>query len=430
MCGVDGNDTNGQAPPNVSHPAQNHNPASSPYAQMQDYISNVNRYKIIESTLREGEQFANAFFTTENKIQIATMLDKFGVDYIELTNVCSSPQSFEDCKTICGLGLKTKILTHVRCHMEDAKKAVEAGVDGVDLVIGTSSFLREYSHGKSMEMIQKTAIEVINYVKSQGVEVRFSSEDSFRSDLVDLLTLYKAVDKAGVHRVGVADTVGGATPRMVYQLISTLRSVVGCDIETHFHDDTGCAVGNALSALEGGATHIDTSVLGIGERNGITPLGALMARMVVSAPEYTKSKYNLKMLKEIEEYVASCVQVNIPFNNPITGATAFTHKAGIHAKAILANPSTYEIIDPALFGLTRYVSITSRITGWNAVKSRVQQLGYDISDEHVKTITAKIKQMADIRPLAIDDTDSIIHAYNMKLREEQGVPPPAHAGQA
>lgn len=255
-------------------------------------------------------------------------------------------------------------------------------------------------------------------MKSQGVEVRFSSEDSFRSDLVDLLTLYKAVDKAGVHRVGVADTVGGATPRMVYQLISTLRSVVGCDIETHFHDDTGCAVGNAISALEGGATHVDTSVLGIGERNGITPLGALMARMVVSAPEYTKSKYNLTMLKEIEEYVASCVQVNIPFNNPITGATAFTHKAGIHAKAILANPSTYEIIDPALFGLSRYISITSRITGWNAVKSRVIQLGYDISDDHIKTITAKIKQLGDIRPLAIDDTDSIIHAYNVQLREE------------
>jgi len=253
---------------------------------------------------------------------------------------------------------------------------------------------------------------------SQGVEVRFSSEDSFRSDLVDLLTLYKAVDKAGVHRVGVADTVGGATPRMVYQLISTLRSVVGCDIETHFHDDTGCAVGNAISALEGGATHVDTSVLGIGERNGITSLGALMARMVVSAPEYTKSKYNLTMLKEIEEYVASCVQVNIPFNNPITGATAFTHKAGIHAKAILANPSTYEIIDPALFGLSRYISITSRITGWNAVKSRVIQLGYDISDDHIKTITAKIKQMGDIRPLAIDDTDSIIHAYNVQLREQ------------
>jgi len=425
MCGTD----NGVAPnsaangalngaPNGAHPPPPPN-ATTPYQGVDDHLSNVGRYKIIESTLREGEQFANAFFTTEQKIKIATMLSDFGADYIELTSPVSSPQSFEDCKKICQLGLKAKILTHVRCNMEDAKKAVECGVDGVDLVIGTSSFLREHSHGKSMALIQKIALEVIEYVKSKGVEVRFSSEDSFRSDLVDLLTLYKAVDKAGVNRVGVADTVGGATPRMTYDLIRTLRSVVSCDIETHFHDDTGCAVGNAISALEAGATHVDTSVLGIGERNGITPLGAMMARMVVSAPEFTKSKYNLKMLKEIEEYVASCVQVNIPFNNPITGATAFTHKAGIHAKAILANPSTYEIIDPSLFGLTRYISITSRLTGWNAVKSRVVQLGYELTDDQVKEVTAKIKQMADIRPLAIDDTDSIIHAYNMNLRQEK-----------
>lgn len=95
-----------------------------------------------------------------------------------------------------------------------------------DLVIGTSSFLREHSHGKDMEYIVKTAVEVIEYVKSKGLEVRFSSEDSFRSDLVDLLYLYKAVDKAGVNRVGIADTVGCATPRQVYDLVRTLRSVV------------------------------------------------------------------------------------------------------------------------------------------------------------------------------------------------------------
>jgi len=271
-----------------------------------------------------------------------------------------------------------------------------------------------------MEMIQKTALEVIEYVKSQGVEVRFSSEDSFRSDLVDLLTLYKAVDKAGVNRVGVADTVGGASPRQVYDLIRTLRGVVSCDIETHFHDDTGCAVANAYCALEAGATHIDTSVLGIGERNGITPLGALMARMVVTSPDYVTGKYNLKALKAVEELVAGAVQVNIPFNNPITGFCAFTHKAGIHAKAILANPTTYEIIDPALFGLTRYISINSRITGWNAIKARCDQLGLEMTDDQVKEVTAKIKQMADIRPLAIDDTDSIIHAYHIELQKKQG----------
>ncbi|KAI0546733.1 homocitrate synthase, partial [Xylaria curta] len=430
MCGTCNGDTAGSAPaatatistvdpPSAStadgvYPARGQ-PKTSPYQSVHDYISNVNSFKIIESTLREGEQFANAFFDTETKIKIARALDAFGVDMIEVTSPVSSPQSYEDCKKICQLGLKAKILTHVRCNMEDAKKAVECGVDGVDLVIGTSSFLREYSHGKSMDMIKSIALEVIDYVKSQGVEVRFSSEDSFRSDLVDILSLYKAVDKAGVNRVGVADTVGGATPRMVYDLIRTLRGVVGCDIETHFHDDTGCAVANALSALEAGATHIDTSVLGIGERNGITPLGALMARMVVTAPEYVTKKYNLKALKSLEELVADAVQINIPFNNPITGFCAFTHKAGIHAKAILANPSTYEIIDPSLFGLTRYVSINSRITGWNAVKSRVEQLGLKMTDEQVKEVTAKIKQMADIRPLAIDDTDSIIRSYHLDL---------------
>ncbi|KKO99242.1 homocitrate synthase, mitochondrial [Trichoderma harzianum] len=406
MCGTDAPDAAAGPVSNGSH-ASKANPASSPYQNVNDFISNVARFKIIESTLREGEQFANAFFDTETKIKIAKALP------------VSSPQSYEDCKTICGLGLKAKILTHVRCNMEDAKKAVECGVDGVDLVIGTSSFLQKYSHGKSIAIIKETALEVIQYVKSQGVEVRFSSEDSFRSDLVDLLTLYKAVDQAGVNRVGVADTVGGATPRMVYDLIRTLRGVVSCDIETHFHDDTGCAVANAHSALEAGATHIDTSVLGIGERNGITPLGALMARMVVTAPDYVINKYNLKALKEVEELVASAVQINIPFNNPITGFCAFTHKAGIHAKAILANPSTYEIIDPAIFGLTRYISINSRITGWNAIRARCEQLGLKMTDEEVKEVTAKIKQMADIRPLAIDDTDSILHSYHIELQKKQ-----------
>jgi len=111
------------------------------------------------------------------------------------------------------------------------------GVDGV--VIGTSSFLREFSHGKDMTYITKTAIEVIEFVKSKGIEVRFSSEDSFRSDLVDLLSIYQTVDKIGVNRVGIADTVGCANPRQVYDLVRTLRGVVGCDIEIHLHNDTG-----------------------------------------------------------------------------------------------------------------------------------------------------------------------------------------------
>ncbi|MEZ4676189.1 MAG: hypothetical protein R2932_18345 [Caldilineaceae bacterium] len=117
-----------------------------------------------------------------------------------------------DCQQISGLGLRAKILTHVRCHMDDAKMAVDTGVDGIDVVFGTSSYLREFSHGKDIPYIIESAIEVIEFVKSQGLEVRFSSEDSFRSDLVDLLTIYRTVDKIGVNRVGIADTVGLPIP--------------------------------------------------------------------------------------------------------------------------------------------------------------------------------------------------------------------------
>ncbi|KAI1826222.1 hypothetical protein F4861DRAFT_119516 [Xylaria intraflava] len=416
MCGESA--TNGQNGLNGQPNGQPNGNAirSSPYKTVQDFLSNTNRFKIIESTLREGEQFANAYFDTETKVKIATALSDFGVEYIELTSPAASPQSLHDVKTICNLGLKAKILTHVRCTMEDAKLAIESGVDGVDVVIGTSQLLRDHSHGKDMAAITKAAIEVITYIKSQGVEVRFSSEDSFRSDLVDLLSLYRAVDQVGVHRVGVADTVGCASPRQVYDLVRTLRGVVSCDIETHFHNDTGCAIANAYAALEAGATHIDTSVLGIGERNGITPLGGLLARMIVDSHDYVTSRYKLTKLKEIEDMVAEAVQINVPFNNPITGFCAFTHKAGIHAKAILNEPKTYEILNPADFGMKRYIHFASRLTGWNAIKSRAEQLGLSMTDDQIKEVTAKIKAMADIRPLAIDDTDSVIRSYHLALQ--------------
>ena len=354
-------------------------------------------------------------------------------------------------------------LTHVRCHMEDAKIAVETGVDGLDIVIGTSPQLMEHSHGKSMDYIRETALEVIEFVKSKGLEVRFSSEDSFRSDLVDLLNIYTAVDKIGVNRVGIADTIGVANPRqgvsfqgefccvrmqlilvcsIVYDLIRTLRGCVRADIETHFHNDTGCAIANAYTALEAGATHVDTSVLGIGERNGITPLGGFVARMLVANRDYVRSKYDLTKLKVIEDLVANAVEITVPFksvmlllsirpehtlllqnaleeqlltlticSNYITGVCAFTHKAGIHAKAILANPTTYEIINPADFGMTRYVHFASRLTGWNAIKSRVQQLNLDMTDSQIKQCTTRIKAMADVRHLTIEDTDTIINAF-------------------
>lgn len=184
-----------------------------------------------------------------------------------------------------------------------------------NMCIGTSSQLMKHSHGKDLKWIAAKAAEVIAFVKANGIEVRFSGEDSFRSNFDDILALYSTVDSLGAHRVGIADTVGGATWREVDDKLSRLRKAVGCDIETHFHNDTGCAVSNAVTALEAGATHIDTTVLGIGERNGITSLGGLMASLMPTQREYLLGKYNIEKLGSLESMIAEIVGVEIPFNN-------------------------------------------------------------------------------------------------------------------
>ncbi len=369
----------------------------------------LEQFSIIESTLREGEQFVNAFFSTEQKITIARMLDAFGVEYLELTTPCASPQSELDCKAIASLGLRAKTLTHTRCVLEDVKRAVDTGVNGVDVVIGTSSYLRDFSHGKSIDQIIDMAGEVLGFLRTQNVEMRFSTEDSLRSEPEDLFRVYEAVDALGVNRVGIADTVGIGTPRQIYQLVADLRLRVKADIEFHGHNDTGCAIANAFVALEAGATHIDTSILGIGERNGITSLGGLVARIYAVNPALV-SKYHLPALLELDSYVASLVGIDIPFNNYITGFSAFTHKAGIHAKAVLNNPSTYEILRPEDFGLTRYIHIGSRLTGWNAIRHRADQLGLPLADEQVKLITEEIKKLSDQRTLTLDEVDHLLYA--------------------
>lgn len=184
-----------------------------------------------------------------------------------------------------------------------------------NVAIGTSSYLMKHSHGRDLAYITIKAKEVIEYVKAHNLEVRFSGEDSFRSDFAEIIKLYSTVDRLGVDRVGIADTVGSATPREVLHKVDTLRKVVACDIETHFHNDTGCAIANAYCALESGATHIDTTVLGIGERNGITPLGGLIACLVVADRKYIMSKYRIDKLGYIENLVAQAVEVEIPFNS-------------------------------------------------------------------------------------------------------------------
>ncbi len=368
-------------------------------------------WKLIDTTLREGEQFARARFTSQDKVEIARALDAFGVDYVEVTSPAASPQSQRDATTIARLGLDARVITHARCVLDDVHAALDTGVRAIGFFFATSRILRESSHGRSIQQVIDAMAPPIELARSAGMEVRFSAEDAFRSEVPDLLAVYQAAERLGVSRVGVTDTVGIATPRQVYALVHEVRRAVRCDIGFHGHNDTGCAVANAYEAVAAGATHVDVSVLGIGERVGITPLGAFVARLFSLEPQAIAARYQLGQLRELERLVARVTGVEIPFNNVVTGETAFSHKAGMHLKSMMANPGAYEIIPPEAFGLSRRLILGSRLTGKHAIAYRAREMGITFGESELRAITRQIKELADHGELSEAQIDDVLREW-------------------
>ncbi len=368
-------------------------------------------WKLIDSTLREGEQFAKASFRTEDKVEIARALDTFGVEYVEVTSPAASPQSQRDARAVVKLGLGARVITHSRCVVDDVRAALDTGVRGIGLLFATSRILRDSSHGKSIQQIIDAMGPPIELALRAGLEVRFSAEDAFRSEVHDLLQVYRAAERLGVHRIGIADTVGIATPRQVFALVREVRHAIRCDVGFHGHNDTGCAIANAYEAIAAGATHVDVAVLGIGERVGITPLGGFVARMFSLEPQAVAEKYRLGQLRELERLVARVTDVEIPFNNYVTGDTAYSHKAGMHLKAMMTNPGSYEIIPPEAFGLTRRYIVGSRLTGRHAIAYRAREMGITFGESELKAITRRIKELADAGELSEEQIDDVLRDW-------------------
>jgi homocitrate synthase len=368
-------------------------------------------WRIIDSTLREGEQFAKAAYRTQDKLEIARALDSFGVDYVELTSPAASPQSQRDLTQVVKLGLGARVITHSRCVVDDVRAAIDTGVRGIGLLFATSRILRESSHGRSIQQIIDAMGPPIELALGAGLEVRFSAEDTFRTEESDLLEVYRAAAALGVQRVGLADTVGIATPRQVYTAVREVRRLVRCDIGFHGHNDTGCAIANAHEAVAAGATHVDVSVLGIGERIGITPLGGFVARMYSLDPQGVAQRYRLGQLRELERLVARIAGIEVPFNNYLTGETAYSHKAGMHLKAMTVNPGSYEIIPPEAFGLARRLIVGSRLTGKHAIGYRAREIGITFGAGELRAITQRIKEMADQGNLSEEQIDKVLREW-------------------
>ncbi len=366
---------------------------------------------IVDTTLREGEQFAGAHFTSEQRLTLARQLDAFGVDMIEVPSPRLSPQTEADVRALAELGLRSRIVAHIRCVAADLDAAQEAGVAGVHLFYGASPQLRAYSHGRSLAQMAREAVSLIQRALGAGLYVRFSAEDAFRTPPDDLAQVFDAVVAAGVHRIGMPDTVGIATPWQVMERVAYFHArYPGVGIEFHGHNDTGCAVANALAALEAGADCIDVTVLGIGERNGITSLSGLIAA-VYPCWRGLLERYDLRRLPELDRSVAQWLGMPIPFNSPITSDSAFTHRAGVHTKAVLRMPGAYEALDPTSFGLLRRIDTTSRLVGRHALKARATALGLCLDETAARAATTYIKRLADDGQLPQAVVDDVIRAF-------------------
>jgi len=366
---------------------------------------------ILDSTLREGEQFAGSYFSLEQRLTVARLLDAIGVPFIEVPSPIASPETRQAVHRLSEMNLRSHLIAHVRCVAADVEAALETPIYGVNLFYGTSDELRSYSHGRKVEQIICDAVPLIKRIRDAGRYVRFSAEDAFRSDLVDLLTIFDAVVEAGVERIGLPDTVGVATPRQVERIVRICgERYPQVGIEFHGHNDTGCAIANTVAAMEGGADCLDVTVLGIGERNGIASLSGLIAQLYVHYPEMLAA-YDLTQLVTLDRYIADCLNITIPFNAPITAPGAFTHRAGVHTKAILANPKTYEVLNPADFGLARSVDVGSRFTGRYAVGHRASELGLQLSGEEVILLTRALKERAEHGALNREEVDIFIRCW-------------------
>lgn len=358
---------------------------------------------ILDSTLREGEQTPGVSFRVEEKLEIARKLDEIGVGMIEAGSPMVSEGVKEAIKRIAKEHLRAEIVSHIRPVKSDVDLSLECDVDRVAIFIGTSKSHRESKLNMSMEQIEEKVLEAINYARDHGLNIRFTPEDATRTEWEYLLHICKQASEAGADRISVADTVGIMTPNQMYDLVSKIHSNVKAELDLHCHNDLGLAVANSLAGVQAGANVVHTTVNGLGERTGITPLSEAAVALKVLLDIDTGIK--IQLLSELSSIVERYSGVYISATTPIIGTNAFSHKAGIHTSAVLVNPETYEAFDPAIIGRARKI-IVDKYAGRHAVKAKLDEMGISVNDDQLKRITMEIKNLAD-KKKRIEDSDII-----------------------
>ena len=355
--------------------------------------------EILDSTLREGEQTPYVNFLLDEKIAIARLLDKVGVEMIEAGDPNVSPSVAEAVKEISSLRLKAEIVAHSLATRRSIDKARECGVARVAIFYGTSRIHLESKTHKTPEEALEIICEHVRYARSLGLKVRYTPEDASRTEFEFLVRACNSAIEAGADRISFADTLGILQPHEMHRLIRDLRRrLLPCKIDLHCHNDYGLALANAMAGIRAGADCIHTTVNGMGERTGIPDLSeTILAFHNLEG----KGHYKLESLVEISSQLEKISGFFLAPNKPITGQNAFTHKSGVHTNGVLKDPRTYENFDPALIGRERKIVI-DKYTGKRAVTSLLAAYDVIVEGEELDRLVEEIKTEGDRRKFLFD----------------------------
>lgn len=322
--------------------------------------------EILDSTLREGEQTPGVNFSIDEKLEIARLLDEFGVDFIEAGHPAVSKDIRSGLKAVADEGLNARIVAHSRAMRGDIDLALDCGVEWIGLFISVLEDRLKLHFRKDLEQICDVVSDAVSYAKDHGLKVRYTPEDTIRSDFASVLKVSKAALEAGADRISVADTVGAATPSIMGNFVMKLIEETGARINVHCHNDLGLALANSLAAYENGAVTIDACVNGLGERAGIADLSTLAVSLKV---HYGISNgYDLELLPSLSNRVEELSGFNVARNAPIVGGNAFSHNAGLHVSAALKRPSFYEVIPAETVGRSRSFQV-DKMSGRDLISS-------------------------------------------------------------
>jgi len=366
-----------------------------------------NPVNVCDTTLRDGEQAAGIVFANIEKVRIARMLDEIGVPQIEAGIPAMGGDEKRAIKEIAKLGLSASILGWNRASLEDIAHSIDCDVDSVAVSMSSSDIHIEHKLMKSREWVLQRITEAIEYAKAHGLYVSCNAEDASRADRDFLVLFARTAKEAGADRLRYCDTLGIMEPLRTYKIIKDIIDTVDIPIEMHTHNDFGMATANAIAGVQAGATFLSTTIMGIGERTGNSPL-----EEVVMASKYIlnlETGVETARFREIAEYVARASGRVIPEWKPIVGSNCFVHEAGIHTDGVLKCASNYEAYSPESVGLERGISI-GKHSGRHTVKSVLAKHGFEVDDDAAGKVLEMVRSSSIALKRALTEKE-LVYLY-------------------